>query len=59
MTLPGIEPAISGHKADALRTDPLCQLKSITGWNIFGTMEICSRYEQLEPLRVNHDARSG
>ena len=56
MTLPGIEPAISGHKADA---DPLCQLKSVTGWNIFGTMEICSRYEQLEPLRVNHDARSG
>ena len=29
------------------------------GSNIFGTMEICSRYGLFWPLRVNHAARSG
>ena len=32
---------------------------NFNGSNIFKTMEICSRYGQFEPLRVNHDVRFG
>ena len=32
---------------------------NFNGSNIFGTMEICSRYGYFEPLRVNHGTRSG
>ena len=36
------------------------KLRSIfNGSKIFGTMEICSRYGQFEPLRVNQCAMSG
>ena len=39
---------------------PLIILQSsLNGSNIFRTIEICSRYGKLEPLRVNHAARSG
>ena len=32
---------------------------NFSGSNIFGTMEICSRYGQSKPLRINHGARLG
>ena len=32
---------------------------NVNGSNIFGTMEICSRYGLFEPLRFNHGTRSG
>ena len=32
---------------------------NFNGWNIFRTIENCSRHEWFEPLRVNHGARSG
>ena len=33
--------------------------QNLNGSNIFGTMEICSRHGQFEPLWVNHAAKSG
>ena len=32
---------------------------NFNGSNIFGTIELCSRYGYFEPLRVIHGARSG
>ena len=44
----------------SLALNPRYEVQSnLNGWNIFGTMEIYSRYELFEPMRVNHSARLG
>ena len=47
-----IHPALQKYKN--------CYLKlTLNGSNIFGAMEIGSRYEQFKPLRVNHSTKLG
>ena len=55
--------ACSTHRSNTVILLLLPYLPSVqsnfNGSDIFGTMEVCSRHGEFEPLRVNHGARSG